>query len=58
MCFLFSLNYLKFPLTRETDTPKKLSNMAELLKSDNLQYDTLVRWFGGTNDSETKGLMF
>ena len=28
-------------------------------KSDNLvQYDTLVRWFAGTNDSLTKRLMF
>ena len=43
MCFLFSLNSLKFPLTRETDTHKKLSDLAELLKSDNLQ-NTLVRW--------------
>ena len=27
-------------------------------KSDNLQYNTLVRWFAGTNDSSTKCLMF
>ena len=28
-------------------------------KSDNLQYNTLVRWFAGTNDSSsTKRLMF
>ena len=25
-----------------------------VLKSDNLQYDTLVRWFPGTNDSSTR----
>ena len=29
-----------------------------ILKSDNLQYNTLVRWFAGTNDSSTKCLMF
>ena len=28
------------------------------LKSDNLQYNTLVRWFSGTNDSSIKHLMF
>ena len=28
------------------------------LKSDNLQYNTLVRWADGTNDSSTKRLMF
>ena len=28
------------------------------LKSDNLQYDTLVRWTDGTNDSLTKRLTF
>ena len=28
------------------------------LKSDNLQYNTLVCWFAGTNDSLTKCLMF
>ena len=28
------------------------------LKSDNLQYNTLVRWVAGTNDSLTKCLMF
>ena len=27
-------------------------------KSDNLQYNTLVRWFAGTNDSSTKHLIF
>ena len=27
-------------------------------KSDNLQYNTLVRWIAGTNDSSTKCLMF
>ena len=27
-------------------------------KSDNLQYNTLVRWFAGTNDSSTKRLIF
>ena len=27
-------------------------------KSDNLQYNTLVRWFAGTNDSSTKCPMF
>ena len=30
----------------------------EPLKSDNLQYNKLVRWFAGTNDSLTKCLMF
>ena len=29
-----------------------------LLKSDNLQYDTLVSWFTGTNDLSTKRLIF
>ena len=29
-----------------------------LQKSDNLQYNTLVRWFAGTNESSTKRLMF
>ena len=33
-------------------------NIVDLLKSDNLQYNTLVRWFAGTNDSSTKRLMF
>ena len=28
------------------------------IKSDNLQYNTLVRWADGTNDSATKGLTF
>ena len=28
------------------------------MKSDNLKYDTLVRWFAGTNDSSRKRLMF
>ena len=28
------------------------------LKSDNLQYNPLVRWYAGTNDSSTKCLMF
>ena len=28
------------------------------LKSDNLQYNMLVHWFAGTNDSLTKHLMF
>ena len=28
------------------------------LKSDNLQYNTLVRWADGTNNSSTKCLMF
>jgi hypothetical protein len=27
-------------------------------KSDNLQYNMLVRWVAGTNDSSTKRLMF
>ena len=29
-----------------------------ILKSDNLQYNKLVRWADGTNDSSTKRLMF
>ena len=29
-----------------------------ILKSDNLQYDTLGHWVAGTNDSLTKRLMF
>ena len=29
-----------------------------LLKSDNLQYNTLVCWFAGTNDSSTKCPIF
>ena len=29
-----------------------------LIKSDNIQYNMLVRWVGGTNDSSTKRLMF
>ena len=29
-----------------------------VLKSDNLQYDTLVCWADGTNDSLTKRLIF
>jgi hypothetical protein len=33
--------------------PKRLQK-----KSDNLQYNTLVRWFAGTNDSAIKHLMF
>ena len=28
------------------------------LKSVNLEYNTLVRWFAGTNESSTKRLMF
>ena len=28
------------------------------LKSDNLQYNTLVRWISGTNDSSTKHYFF
>ena len=28
------------------------------LKSDNLQYNTLVRWADGTNNSSTNGLTF
>ena len=28
------------------------------MKFDNLQYNTLVRWFAGTNDSSTNRLMF
>ena len=28
------------------------------LKSENLQYNTMVRWFAGTNDLSTKRLMF
>jgi hypothetical protein len=35
----------------------RLANATEL-KSDNLQYNTLVRWFAGTNDLLTKRLMF
>ena len=34
------------------------SNWCQALKSDNLQYDTLVCWFIGTNDLLTKRLMF
>ena len=30
----------------------------DLLKSDNLQYNTLGRWVSGTNDSATNRLMF
>ena len=29
-----------------------------IIKSDNLQYNTLVRWVAGMNDSSTKRLMF
>ena len=29
-----------------------------IIKSDNLQYNTLARWVDGTNDSLTKHLMF
>ena len=32
--------------------------MKSLLKSDNLQYDTLGRWVDWPNDSLTKHLMF
>ena len=32
--------------------------LSDELKSDNLQYNTLVRWLSGTNDSSTYRLMF
>ena len=35
-----------------------LTARAGIYKSDNLQYNSLVCWFTGTNDSSTKGLMF
>ena len=34
------------------------SGQVKTLKSVNLQYNTLVRWADGTNDSSTKCLMF
>ena len=37
---------------------EKWCEMTAELKSDNLQYNTLVRWFAGTNDLSTKRLMF
>ena len=33
-------------------------NVVRVQKSDNLQYNTLVCWADGTNDSSTKCLMF
>mgnify|MGYP001436520114 CR=1 FL=1 len=33
-------------------------NLKLFLRSDNLQYDMLICWFSGTNDSSTKRLMF
>ena len=40
------------------DHQKKLIHAISILKSVNLQYNTLVRWVAGTNDSLTKPLMF
>ena len=41
MCFLFSLNYLRFPLTKETDPTKKPSNFAKLqFLTDNIDQST------------------
>ena len=40
------------------NTAKKASLADPSLKSNNLQYNTLVHWFAGTNDSSTKCLMF
>jgi hypothetical protein len=35
-----------------------LGKSGVIQKSDNLQYNTLVCWFAGTNDSLNKRLMF
>jgi hypothetical protein len=40
------------------ETLQQLSITSQLIKSDNLQYNTLDRWVAGTNDPLTKQLMF
>ena len=43
MCFLFSLNYLRFPLTEETDSKKEPSNFAKLqFLTDNIDQKALI----------------
>ena len=50
--------------SKEECANRTLSNILRQLaslgqyKSDNLQYNTLVRWADGTNDSSTKRLTF
>ena len=54
--------FKSFPFSREDNQRKALHCIAAVekhnLKSDNLQYNTLVCWVVGTNDSSTKRLMF
>ena len=51
-----ALLYTRF-LPKPARKESNLSNVPKL-KSDNLQYNTLVRWADGTNDSSTKRLTF
>ena len=63
ICYSTKESFFKsFPFSREDNQRKALHCIAAVekhnLKSDNLQYNTLVRWVVGTNDSSTKRLMF
>ena len=63
ICYSTKESFFKsFPFSREDNQRKALHCIAAVekhnLKSDNLQYNTLVCWVVGTNDSSTKRLMF
>ena len=45
-------------VVRRSNHRWKISDVIEVLKSVNLQYNTLVIWADGTKDSSTKRLMF
>ena len=53
---------INFTIVCFKDTVLKTKQLRDLLvkilKSDNLQYNTLARWVDGKNDSSTKLLMF
>ena len=60
ICFIFSLvSYVHNP-TSQVLTTKQVGNWKDVSnqKSNNLQYNTLVQWADGTNDSSTKILTF
>ena len=52
------LNELQSHLNVVLDELAHVFAVRLVLKSDNLQYNTLVCWAYGTNDSSTKRLMF
>ena len=54
-CRVFPVDLLSYVLSLSVPSPFFLQKL-RFQKSDNLQYNTLVRWADGTNDSSTKHL--